>query len=181
MKLPYNVSSPLLVAKFCLLLALVVAPLVAVASSPSTPPSDADVNRLLAAARAQSMLDSMLPQIEAMQQQQFAQLQAERKLSEEQQEKLRRIQMRTRVTVHEALSWPKLRPMYVELYKGTFSRDDVIAMAEFYESPAGQSLLDKTPLLMQNLMQEVQEKMLPMLTDLQKDLEQIINEPPPAK
>lgn len=106
-------------------------------------PSDADVNRLLAASRAQTMLDTMLPQIEAMQQQQFAQLTAQRQLDAAQQAQLQRIQERTRQTVRKALSWSELRPMYVDIYKRSFSREDVLAMAEFYESlgrpePAGQ-------------------------------------------
>ncbi|MFC7519956.1 DUF2059 domain-containing protein [Xanthomonas populi] len=142
-------------------------------------PSDADVNRLLAASRAQTMLDTMLPQIEAMQQQ-FAQLTAQRQLDAAQQAQLQRIQDRTRQTVRKALSWSELRPMYVDIYKRSFSREDVLAMAEFYESSAGQSLLDKTPALTQNLMGAIQQKMLPLFADLQKDLEKIVNEPAPA-
>ncbi|MBN6150622.1 DUF2059 domain-containing protein [Xanthomonas sp. AmX2] len=154
-----------------LMLALAVAPALAV------PPSDADVNRLLSASRAQNMLDTMLPQMEAMQRQQFAQLTAQRQLTPQQQQQLQRIQERTEATVRKALSWQEMRPMYVTLYKQSFSKEDVLAMAEFYESPAGQSLLDKTPLLMQNLVTAIQQKMTPLFADLQKDLEKIVNEP----
>ncbi|KAB7769759.1 DUF2059 domain-containing protein [Xanthomonas maliensis] len=157
------------------LLALLIAP-----SAFAQPPSDAEINRLLAASRAQTMLDTMLPQIEAMQQQQFAQLTAQRSLDAQQQAQLQRIQERTRQTIRKALSWSELRPMYVDLYKRSFSREDVLAMAEFYESSAGQSLLDKTPALTQNLMVAIQQRMLPLFADLQKDLEQIVNTPPPA-
>ncbi len=158
-------------------LALLLATMAPVALA-QTAPSEADVNRLLAASRAQNMLDTMLPQIEAMQQQQFAQLAAQRPLASDQQAQVQRIQERTRQTVRKALSWSEMRPLYVDLYKRSFSREDVLAMAEFYESPAGQSLLDKTPALMQNLMVAVQQKMVPLFTDLQKDLEKIIDTPP---
>lgn len=143
-------------------------------------PTDGDINRLLAASRAQTMLDSMLPQMEAMQQQ-FAQLTQQQQLSPEQQAQLQRIQQRTSQTMREALSWSQMRPMYVDLYQKSFSKEDVLAMAEFYESSAGQSLLDKTPTLMQNLMVAIQLKMQPLLAGLQKDLEQIVSEPTPAK
>ncbi len=139
-------------------------------------PSDSDINRLLAASRAQSMLDAMLPQMEAMQAQQFAQLTQAQSFNPEQKERVQRIQQRTSQTLREALAWSQLRPMYVDLYKQSFSKEDVLAMAEFYESPAGQSLLDKTPGLMQNLMVAIQQKMNPLLANLQKDLEQIVNE-----
>lgn len=95
-------------------------------------PSDADINRLLAASRAQTMLDTMLPQIEALQQQQFAQLTAQRQLDADQQAQLQRIQERTRQTVRKALSWSELRPMYVDIYKRSFSREDVLAMGAWH-------------------------------------------------
>ncbi len=145
----------------------------------ATPATDADVNRLLAASRAQNMLDAMLPQMEAMQAQQFAQFAqiAERQsLTPEQKAGLQRIQQRTSQTLRQALAWSQMRPMYVDLYKQSFSKEDVLAMAEFYESPAGQSLLDKTPTLMQNLMVAIQQKMTPLMADLQKDLEKISSE-----
>jgi uncharacterized protein len=156
-----------------LLLALALASVPALAA----PPTDGDINRLLSASRAQAMLDSMLPQIETMQRQQFEQVTQQRQLTPQQQEQLQRIQARTAQTLRQALSWQQLRPMYVDLYKQTFSKEDVLAMAEFYESSAGQSLLDKTPTLMQNVMVAIQARMQPLFADLQKDLEAIVNEP----
>jgi len=168
-----SVRRPRLSVHGCLAVLLALASFAAQAA----PPTDADVNRLLAASRAQTMLDSMLPQLEQMQREQFARVAAERPLTPAQQAQLRQVQDRTRQTLGQALSWSQMRPMYVDLYKRTFSREDVIAMAEFYESPAGQSLLDKTPLLMRNVMEAIQQKMTPMMVDLQKDLNQILAEP----
>ena len=96
--------------------------LAAIAPAMAAPPSDADINRLLAASRAQSMLDTMLPQIEAMQRQQFQQVAQQRQLDATQQAQLQRIEQRTSQTVRQALSWKELRPMYVDLYKQTSAR-----------------------------------------------------------
>ncbi|WP_369942152.1 DUF2059 domain-containing protein [Xanthomonas medicagonis] len=144
------------------------------------PPSDADVNRLLAASRAQSMIDGMLPQMEAMQQKQFDEAFRGRQVTPAEADQLRRIQERSRQTVRDVLSWSKLRPLYVDLYKQSFSKQDVLAMAEFYESPAGQSLLDKTPALMQNVMIALQKLLQPAMADLDRDLDRIIRESSPA-
>lgn len=160
--------APLLVAASLLLAGL--------APAWAAPATDADVNRLLAASRAQTMLDAMLPQMEAMQAQQFTQIAEKQSLTAEQKAGLQRIQQRTSQTLRQALAWSQMRPMYVDLYKQSFSKEDVLAMAEFYESPAGQSLLDKTPVLMQNLMVAIQQKMTPLMADLQKDLEKINSE-----
>ena len=96
------------------------------ASAFAAPPSDADIERLLKASRAESMLGAILPQMEAMQQQQFQQL------------------------------------------------------------TAGKNLLDKTPALMQNLMLAIQQKIVPMLDELQAELKTVAEEeakaaPAPAK
>ena len=69
-----------------------------------------------------------------------------------------------------------MRPLYVDVYKKTFTSEEVKAMAKFYESPAGKSLLDKTPLLMQNLMLAIQQKMIPMLEALQAELKTLAEE-----
>lgn len=140
------------------------------------PPSDADVERLLTAARAQSLLDTMLPQMEAMQQQQLAQATQGRELSAQQRQQLDRIQARTTEIMRRALAWEAMRPLYIDLYKKTFSKQDVEAMTAFYESPAGRSLLDKTPTLMQHLMGAIQEKMAPLFKELEGDLQQIAAE-----
>ncbi len=137
------------------------------------PPSDADVERLLVAARAQSLLDSMLPQMEAMQQQQLAQVTQGRELTAQQREQLDRIQAKTTDILRRALAWEEMRPLYIDLYKQTFSKQDVEAMVHFYESPAGRSLLDKTPALMQNLMSAIQLKMAPLFRELESELRQI--------
>ena len=100
--------------RLALALALGVA---AIAPALAAPPSDADINRLLSASRAQSMLDTMLPQMEAMQRQQFQQVAEQRQLDDARKAQLQRIEQRSNETIRKALSWQQLRPMYVELYK----------------------------------------------------------------
>jgi uncharacterized protein len=114
--------------------------------------------------------------MEDMQQQQFKQYSGSRTLSAEQKAQLDNIQAKTSATLRKSLSWQEMRPLYIGAYKQSFTKEDVIAMAEFYESPAGQRLLDKTPALMQNVMQAVQQKMAPLLGELEKELNQITKE-----
>ena len=142
----------------------------------AAPPSDADIERLLKASRAESMLNAILPQMESLQQQQFEQLTAGKPLSAEQKAEVDRIQSRTNEIVRTSLAWEQMRPLYIDVYKKTFTSEEVKAMAKFYESPAGKSLLDKTPLLMQNLMLAIQQKMIPMLEALQAELKTVAEE-----
>ena len=143
------------------------------ASAFAAPPTDADIERLLKASRAQSMLGAILPQMEAMQQQQFQQLTAGKELSAEQQAEVQRIQSRTNEIVRKSLAWEEMHPLYMDVYRKTFTSEEVKAIAKFYESPAGKNLLDKTPALMQNLMLAIQQKVVPMLEELQAELKTV--------
>ena len=143
------------------------------ASAFAAPPTDADIERLLKASRAQSMLGAILPQMEAMQQQQFQQLTAGKELSAEQRAEVQRIQSRTNEIVRKSLAWEEMHPLYMDVYRKTFTSEEVKAIAKFYESPAGKNLLDKTPALMQNLMLAIQQKVVPMLEELQAELKTV--------
>jgi hypothetical protein len=163
-------------ARMLLTLALVVAS----AAAHAAEPSDADIDRLLRASRAQSLLNGVIPQLEAMQQQEFEKHFAGKELNSEQTAEVARIQTKTREIAQKALSWEEMRPLYVDVYKKTYTREEVRAITKFYESAAGKSLLDKNPVLMQNLMAAIQQKMVPMLEQLQTEIKSIPVAPAPA-
>ena len=142
------------------------------ATALAAPPSDADIERLLKASRAESMLNAILPQMEEMQRQQFAQITAGKELTAEQKTEVDRIQARTNEIVRQTLAWDQMRPLYVDVYKKTFTSEDVKSISKFYESQAGRNLLDKTPALMQNLMVAIQQKIIPMIEELQAELKE---------
>lgn len=139
----------------------------------AAPPSDGEVNRLLSASRAQAMLGNLLPQMEAMQAQQFAQLLANPALGPDQRQQVQAIAERTRQTMRQSMAWSQLRPIYAEQYKQHFTREEVLAMAEFYESDAGQRMLDKTPELMNGAMAAIDARLKPQMQQLQRELEAI--------
>lgn len=150
--------------------------LVSALAAQAAPPSDADIERLLKASRAQSMLAAIGPQMEALQQQQFQQLTADRTLSAEQQAEVTRIRARSSEVMRQSLSWEQMRPVYLEVYRETFTSEEVKAMAKFYESRTGKAMLDKTPALMQNLMAAMQKKVIPMLDALKTELDGVSTE-----
>jgi len=143
-------------------------------------PTDKEIERLLAASRAQSMLAAIQPQVEAIQRQQFAELTEGKTLTPQQQQEIASIQARTSEIVRQSLAWDQMRPVYLQVYRETFDDDDVKAMTKFYESKAGQHLLDKTPAMMQTLMVAIQQKMIPQLEALQAEVKTVSAEPIPA-
>lgn len=153
-----------------LLLALLLLAPFASAQDAANPPDDARLDRLLEVTRAQAMVEGMLPQIEASQRQMVAQLTAGRELDDSQRARLDATLERSNAVLREALSWEVLGPLYRDVYRRTFSAEDVEAIIAFYDTPAGQRLVDRMPALVQHTMEAVQQRVLPLLQQFEQDL-----------
>jgi uncharacterized protein len=74
------------------------------------------------------------------------------------------------------------------LYQKHLTRSDVDGMIVFFDSPAGQHMLDMAPVIMQEftpmVMQRVQERTKPLMDDMSKEMEEVMKPPaaaaPPA-
>lgn len=136
----------------------------------AAPATDAQIDRLLEVMRARQLVEGMLPQMEAMQQQMVEQMSAGQSLTAEQKKDVEGVLSRTHQRMREVLSWKNLQPLYRDIYRQTFTGEDMDALIGFYSSPAGQKLLEKMPQLMQNTMGAVQKMVAPMIEQLQQDL-----------
>lgn len=140
------------------------------AQEAQSPADDARIDRLLEVTRARAMLDATLPQIEASQRQMLAQMTAGRELDAAQQQRIDSLLASSSSAVRKALSWENLAPVYRDIYRQTFTGEDIDAIIAFYESPAGQRMLEKMPALMQNTMTAMQRLIVPMLQQMERDL-----------
>lgn len=144
----------------------------------AAPPSDAQVDKLLEVMRARQTVEAMLPQVEASQQQMVEQLTAGQPLTDQQRQDLQRILATSSRRVREALAWDRLQPLYRDIYRQTFTGEDMDAMIGFYSGSAGQKLLDKMPQLMQNTMTAMQKVIVPMIEQMQRDVASEMQAPP---
>src|SRR5690606_37919127 len=140
------------------------------AQEAQSPADDARIDRLLEVTRAREMLDATLPQIEASQQQMLAQMTAGRELDAAQRQRIDALLASSSSAVRKALSWENLAPVYRDIYRQTFTGEDIDAIIAFYESPAGQRMLEKMPALMQNTMTAMQRLIVPMLQQMEREL-----------
>ena len=135
-----------------------------------TPLDDARVDRLLEVTRARQMLEGMLPQVEASQRQMVAQLTAGQELDDAQRARMEAIVSRSAGAVRQALAWENLEPVYRDIYRRPFSAEDIDAIIAFYETPAGQRMIEKMPALMQHTMEAMQGLVVPMLEQMQREI-----------
>lgn len=68
--------------------------------------------------------------------------------------------------VHQRLAWEQLKPAYVKLYAETFTEEEVSAILDFYRTPAGKALTEKTPDMMSKSNAIVQEKVTALIPEV---------------
>ncbi len=165
----------------------------AVASSPAPtahdgPPSDESLRKLLETTRARALLDSMRGQIDAFMKEamdtalrQGAQGKA---LTAQQQAVLDHMRDKMTAIVTQSMNWEQMEQLYLRVYRASFTQSEVDDLTAFYETPAGQALLTKMPLVMQNLfgemrgmMQSLQQQMLEVQKETVRELQNLPSVP----
>jgi hypothetical protein len=154
--------------RFAVALSLLLATTVAWAA----PTNDEQVDRLLQVMRAEQTLATVGAQIEATQKQMVDQVLAGQEVTPEQRQRIDAVLKKSGAQMKDLLTWEKWQPLYRDIYRQTFSAEDMDAMIAFYGSPAGQAVLDKMPALMQNTMVAMQKLLAPVLQDMQRDLQE---------
>ena len=162
MKLP-KATRPLLSA---VLLAILLATQPAMAAE--TPASEASIRQLMEVTHSRQMLDGSLAQIDQVMQQSMQQALAGTELNSEQQKIMAGMRRRVVALLRDEMKWETLEPMFVEVYRNSLSQKDVDGMLAFYRTDAGQAVINKMPLVMQNTMTAMQARMAAMAPRLQE-------------
>lgn len=134
-------------------------------------PTDAEIERVITAMRLRQEAENLLPRIEALQRQFREQYASSRNLGPEQLQMLERLQARNSERMRQLLAWDDVKPVYMDAYRRNFSSKDLRAMAKFYESDAGQRLLDNGGTVMQEVGAALQQKLLPLLQQMEGELD----------
>ena len=68
----------------------------------------------------------------------------------------------------EAMGWEAMKAEYIRAYVDAFTEEELDGIVAFYRSPAGQSLVEKTPQLMARASQVTQQRMATIAPKLQE-------------
>ena len=74
------------------------------------------------------------------------------------------------------MSWKNLKDDYISAYSEAFSEEDLKGLADFYKSPLGQKLVDKTPELTTKLMEISQKKVQQLMPQIKEMSNQMMDE-----
>jgi hypothetical protein len=136
--------------------------------------SDATVEQLMKVTRAEAMVQTMMGAIDQIMGTAMKEATKDQPLSPEQQRKVDATSAKIREAMRDEMSWERLKPQYMSLYRETFTEEEVRGLIAFYESPAGVALLSKMPLLMQKSVALSQERMKSMIPRMKAAVEEAV-------
>jgi uncharacterized protein len=135
------------------------------------PPSDASIDQLLTLINARQLIDQMKGQFDSMFAGTIKNALQGQPLTPERQAIVDRMQAKMSAVMSEMLNWESLEPIYIRTYRSSLTQDELDGMIAFYASAPGQAYIHKIPLIMQNVMIEMQGMLKPMqekLAEIQK-------------
>ena len=156
------------------LLAWTVAGSAAFAAPPA--PSEGSIRRLLEVTEARKLLDGMMAQIDTLMRRNMEQALRGRQLTPEQEAIIARMRNKMADAFHEEMAWDKLEPLYVRVYRDTFTQAEVDGMLAFYRTDAGRAVIVKMPAVIQTTMGEMQQRMQPMIAKMRTIEEEALAE-----
>lgn len=132
-------------------------------------PSTADIDKLLMSSNADQAIEGARKHMHNMIKQMPRQMQLlpqHREIASPYMKKMTQL-------VDQEVTWDKVKAPISKVYAELFSAAEIQSITDFYQTPAGKKLVEKTPQLMHSSMQAAQEIMTaltPQLQQLQQDM-----------
>ncbi len=146
------------------------------------PPSDQSIEQMMRVMQVEPMLNQMLTQMDTgmrtgMEQGLQRSMQGKTP-TDAQKNQMAAFQTRLSGIIKDELAFAKVKDIYLQVYRETFTQDEINSIIAFYSSPAGKAMVEKVPVAMQkagSLMQTrigpMTEKVQAMIDQFQKDVE----------
>lgn len=137
-------------------------------SAPAAPPSDKSINQLLQLTKVDQQADFVFTQMEDAMRAGIQRAAKGKTLNAEERAILDRQQAKMAGIMKEELSWEKMKDQYVQVYRETFSQEEIDGLIAFFQTPVGRSFVSKQPDLTKRTMTIMQQHMEPLKQKLQK-------------
>jgi hypothetical protein len=144
------------------------------AATHAAPPTEDSIKTLLTEAKVEQLIGNMLAGVtESVRQGMYASLQGQT-LSDEQKRTLDAVPAKFGQAMRKEMSWATLRPMYVQIYRDTFTQKEIDGLIAFYKSPTGVAFVDKMPAVMQKSQALMQTRIGPMAEGVRAAMQEAV-------
>jgi hypothetical protein len=127
------------------------------------PPSDESLREMFKLAHTEETMNGMKPQIDAIIASSTKEVSQGKEMTPERQAVVDRMRDKLVAAYNETFSFEPMHLLLIRVYQATYTQDEIDGLIAFYKTPAGQALVNKSPLMGQNLMGEMQAAMRPMM------------------
>jgi len=129
-------------------------------------PNESSIRELLEITKAKRLVDAMVTQMDAAMKNGMAQAAKGKASSLELNIIMDKLQKKMMDILKEEVDWSVLEPIYIAVYQEHFTQAEVDGMLAFYRTPVGATVIDKLPLVMQESMLKMQDRMGPLVQKL---------------
>lgn len=137
---------------------------------PAAPPSDQSVMQMMDALHVEQMVNQMLTQLEegtkAGMQKAMQDSMKGQEMTPAQRTALDNCTKKMSDGLRAELAYDKVKDVYLQVYRETFTQDEVSSIITFYSSPAGKAMVEKIPQAMQKSGTVMQAKIVPLFERL---------------
>lgn len=148
----------------------------------ATPPTDQSIEQMMNVMQTEKMLNQMVAQMTAAMpkgiEQGLQQSLHGKAITPEQKAKVDAFQKKLMAMFLEELSYAKTKDLYLQVYRETFTQEEVASIIAFYSTPGGRAMVEKMPAVMQKASALMQarlgpfaQKMQALMEDFAKDLD----------
>jgi hypothetical protein len=138
-------------------------------------PTPQSIEKMLTLTQAEKILDAIKPQMTAMVKASVDQALKNQKPNAEVRKVLDDYLDESMAIMNTELTMERLMPLYLQTYASVYTQEEIDGMIAFYQSPAGKSMIAKTPQLTQSLMTGMQPLMVPMTEKIQAAAQKMAN------
>lgn len=142
----------------------------------AAPASQESIESLLTVTKTEALIDSISVAMDQMMRQGINEALQGKSLNEDQQRVVNIAIARYVALMKEEISWQKVKPLYVQLYRETFVQSEVDGMLAFYATPAGKAVIEKMPIVMQKSMALSQSMFQSIMPKMKTALEDVLKE-----
>ncbi len=133
----------------------------------AAPASDASIEQLLGLNRTQGFLESVFAGVDQSVKRGLNEVMKDSALTPVQQGVVNALPGRVEALLRDSMSWDKLRPEFVALYRQTFDQEEVDGLIQFYSSKTGRAFVHKMPALQQSALVVSQKRLQVVLPQVQ--------------
>jgi len=143
----------------------------------STVPSEASIKELLELTQqSRKVTDSVTAQINQLMNSAIEQVTKGEKLPPNAQNRVDQDKSEIAKMMHDILDYDKVLPMDVRIYQKSFTQAEVDGLVAFYKTPAGQALISKMPVVVENTFAEMRTMITPITQRIQQMQQSLIVE-----